>query len=96
FDAHRSILLATPTQRIELKVDAILVCDADERIRSFDFVTLDDYHAYVRMLRDYAVIDELGTDEIPDKLYCFVTCTSTNYSKRTLVMASVVEAKATG
>jgi sortase B len=90
FDAHRTILLATPEQRLRLRVDAVLVCDADDKIRRFEFASPEDYRSYVEMLLGYAVQSELGTGEVPEKLYCFVTCTATNYTKRTLVMASLV------
>jgi sortase B len=92
FDAHRTILLATPEQRLRLRVDAVLVCDADDKIRRFDFAGPEDYRSYVEMLLGYAVLDEMGAGEVPEKLYCFVTCTATNYTKRTLVMASLVGA----
>jgi SrtB family sortase len=91
FDEHKTILLATPEMSYRLKVVATLVCDADDRIRKFGFVDDADYSAYVEMLLDYAMINELATGETPENLYCFATCTDTNYSKRTLVCATIAE-----
>jgi sortase B len=91
FDAHRTILLATPEMNYQLEVVAALVCDAEDEIRQVNFTDKPQYEEYVRMLMEYAVINELGEGEIPDNLYCFVTCTDANYSKRTMVCARVVE-----
>ena len=96
FDAHKTIFLATPKMSCELEVIACLVCDDDERICQFQFRDLNEYHSYVNMLMDYAVYDEFPTGKIPDNIYCFVTCTDTNYSKRTLVMARIVKEKVPG
>jgi sortase B len=91
FDAHRTILLATPEKSYRLRVDAALVCDADDKVRRFSFSNREDYESYVGMLLEYAVINEIAAGEIPENLYGFVTCTDTNYSKRTMILASVVE-----
>jgi sortase B len=93
FDAHRKVLLATPAMNYRLEVDAALVCDADDRIRRFGFADQADYEEYVKMLLGYAVINELEDGEIPESIYCLVTCTSIDYSQRTMVMASVVESR---
>jgi sortase B len=93
FDEHRTVLLATPEQNYRLKIDAVLVCDADDKIRRFGFTDQADYESYVEMLLSYAVLSELKPGEVPDKLYCLATCTDTNYSKRTLVLASVAETR---
>jgi sortase B len=91
FDEHRTILLATPEKNYRLQVDAALVCDADDKVRRFSFSNREDYESYVRMLLEYAVINEIAEGSIPENLYGFVTCTDTNYSKRTMILASVVE-----
>jgi sortase B len=91
FDEHRTILLATPEKNYRLRVDAALVCDADDKVRRFSFSNREDYESYVRMLLEYAVINEIAEGSIPENLYGFVTCTDTNYSKRTMILASVVE-----
>ncbi|MDR0347506.1 MAG: class B sortase [Coriobacteriales bacterium] len=93
FDAHRTIFLSTPERLLRLQVDAALVCDADDKVRRFAFNNREDFNSYVGMLLDYAVINELAQGEIPENLYCFVTCTDTNYSKRTMILASVVETR---
>jgi sortase B len=93
FDAHQTLLLATPAQNYRLEVKATLVCDADDRIRRFGFSDRADYEEYARMLLDYAVIDKYAEGEIPENLYCFATCTSADYSKRTMILASVAETR---
>jgi sortase B len=94
FDEHRTILLATPEANYRLEVDAALVCDADDKIRRFGFSDRADFEGYAEMLLDYAVINTLPVGEIPEKLYCFATCTDNDYSKRMVVLASVVETTA--
>jgi sortase B len=93
FDEHRTILLATPEKSYRLEVGAALVCDADDKIRRFGFNNREDYDAYIRMLLEYAVLNEFAEGEIPENMYCFATCTDTNYSKRTMILASVAEAQ---
>jgi sortase B len=93
FNEHRTVLLATPAKNYQLRVDAALVCNADDKIRRFGFTDRGDYENYVRMLLGYAVHSEIPQDAIPENIYCFVTCTDTNYSKRTMIMATVVEAR---
>jgi sortase B len=93
FDEHRTVLLATPKKSYRLEVVAVLICDADDKIRRFAFSDRADYNAYVGMLLEYAVVNELKEGAIPENLYCFATCTDASYSKRTLVLASVVETK---
>jgi len=90
FDEHKRILLSTPDMNYELEVVASLVCDADDSIRRFSFSSRVDYEAYVRMLLGYAVISDVDLNEIPDKIYCFVTCTDFNYAKRIVILAKVV------
>jgi sortase B len=92
-DEHRTVLLATPEKNYRLEVVAALVCDADDKIRRFGFTDRTDYNAYVEMLLEYAVLNDLGEGDIPENLYCFATCTDTNYLKRTLILASVAETK---
>ncbi|MCL1846947.1 MAG: class B sortase [Coriobacteriia bacterium] len=94
FDAHRVIILATPEMNYRLEVVACLVCDGDDRIRRFEFIDNEDFEDYVGMLLGYAVLSELNQGEIPDKIYCFVTCTDTNYAKRTILLARLDEQKA--
>jgi sortase B len=93
FDEHRTVLLATPERGYRLEVVAALVCEADDKIRQFGFTDRVAYDAYVRMLLDYAVLSRLADDEIPQNLYCFATCTDSDYSKRTVVLASVAETR---
>jgi sortase B len=93
FDEHQTILLATPQKNYQLKVVASLVCDADDKLRRFGFTDRADYDTYVKMLLDYAVLNRLAEGEIPETLYCFATCTDTNYSKRTMVLASIAETR---
>jgi sortase B len=93
FDEHRTILLATPEKNYRLEVGAALVCDADDKIRRFGFSSREDYDAYIKMLLEYAVLNEFAEGEIPENMYCFATCTDTNYSKRTMILASVAEAR---
>jgi sortase B len=95
FDAHKTVFLATPERDYRLEVRAALVCDADDKIRRFDFVDQEDYASYVRMLLGYAVINDLTDDEIPENIYCLATCTNIDYSKRTVILASVSEMKET-
>jgi sortase B len=92
-DEHRTVLLATPEKNYRLEVIAALVCDADDRIRRFGFTDRADYNAYVEMLLEYAVLNDLEEGKIPENLYCFATCTDTNYLKRTLILASVAETR---
>ena len=94
FDAHKTIFLSTPTMNYRLEVIACLVCEGDDTIRQFQFADDADYDAYFNMLMDYSVYNELTPGEIPDKIYCLVTCTDTNYTKRTLVMAKIVDQQA--
>jgi sortase B len=94
FDAHRTILLATPEKSYRLEVDAALVCDANDKIRRFGFADRADFDAYAEMLLEYAVINTLPPGEIPERLYCFATCTDSDYSKRMVVLASVAETTA--
>jgi sortase B len=89
FDAHRKILLATPAKNYTLEVVAILVCDDEDEVRRFGFTDKEDYQAYVEMLLEYAVLNELSDGEIPETLYSFATCTDTNYTKRTVVCAAI-------
>jgi sortase B len=88
FDAHKKILLATPEKVYTLDVVATLVCDDKDEVRRFGFTDKADYEDYVRMLLGYAVLSELEVGEIPETLYCFATCTDTNYAKRTVVCAT--------
>jgi sortase B len=94
FDSHRTVLLATPEKNYRLEVRAALVCDADDRIRRFGFSDRADFESYVDILLEYAVINEFAEGEVPENLYCLATCTSADYSKRTLILASVVETRA--
>jgi sortase B len=89
FDAHKRILLATPAQTYTLEVVAVLVCDDKDEVRRFGFTDKSDYEGYVKMLLEYAVLSELSEGEIPENLYCFATCTDTNYAKRTVVCATL-------
>jgi sortase B len=89
FDEHKKILLSTPEKNYTLDVVAILICDDDDEVRRFGFVDRDDYNAYVKMLLEYAVLSDLEEGEIPERLYCFATCTDTNYTKRTIVCATL-------
>jgi len=91
FNDHKKVLLSTPSMNYELEVIACLVCDADDSIRRFSFSSRADFEGYVRMLLGYAVINDIPSGEIPDKIYCFVTCTDTNYAKRVIIIAKVVE-----
>ena len=93
FDSHRTILLATPKMNYKLEVVACLVCDGDDKIRQFVFVDTEGYVSYMNMLLEYSVQGGISEAEIPDNLYCFVTCTDTNYSKRTVLLARIVEEK---
>ena len=94
FDAHRTIILATPAMNYRLEVVACLVCDGDDKIRRFEFSGREDFEEYVEMLLGYAVLSELAPGEIPENIYCFVTCTDTNYAKRTILLARISEEKA--
>ena len=91
FDAHRKVLLATPSMNYQLEVIACLVCDGDDRIRQFIFTDTEDYENYVEMLLGYSVLSEISETGIPENIYCFVTCTDTNYAKRTVIIAKIVE-----
>jgi sortase B len=91
FDEHKTVLLATPAKSYRLEVVAALVCDADDKIRRFSFTDRADFDSYIEMLLSYSVLSELEPGTLPENLYCFATCTDTNYSKRTLIMASIVE-----
>jgi sortase B len=91
FDSHKKILLATPAKNYTLDVVAILVCDDEDEVRRFGFTDKADFDAYVQMLLEYAVLSELDEGEIPENLYCFATCTDTNYAKRTVVCATLSE-----
>lgn len=91
FDAHKKIVLATPDKTYTLEVVAALVCDDKDEVRRLGFTNKADYEAYVQMLLEYAVLNELGEGEIPENLYCFATCTDTNYAKRTVVCATLAD-----
>jgi len=90
FDAHKKVFLWTPGMNYELEVVACLVCDADDSIRQFSFSGRADFENYVRMLLSYKVLSDIAAGEIPEKIYCFVTCTDTNYAKRTIILAKPV------
>jgi sortase B len=96
FDEHRTVLLATPAKSYRLEVVAALVCDADDKIRRFNFTDRADFSSYVEMLLGYSVLSELSPDALPENLYCLATCTDANYAKRTLIMAAVVETRDVG
>ena len=90
YNEHKTILVATPEMNYKLEVVAVLVCDAEDKIRRFGFNSRQEYSTYVNMLTEYAVINDIG-EELPEYLYCFATCTGTNYMKRTMILAKLVE-----
>ena len=91
FNEHKKVFLSTPGMNYELEVIACLVCDADDSIRQFSFSGRSDFERYVNFLLSYKVLSDVTAGEIPEKIYCFITCTDTNYAKRTIVLAKVVD-----
>jgi sortase B len=91
YDAHKTILLYTPEKNFKLEVAAVLICDADDKIRQVNFSDTTAYQHYAKMLLGYAEYSEIDSNTLPENLYCFATCTDFNNSKRFVVLARVVQ-----
>jgi len=93
FDAHRRILILTPTRSYTLELEACVVCDADDTVRKLEFADRVDFESYLSMLLGYAVIVDADGVLGIENLYCFATCTDFNNTKRTILLAKLVETK---
>jgi sortase B len=94
FDTHRTAYIYTPEYTLQLEIAAVLICDAEDKIRQVNFADDGDYQAYLEMLMGYAEISTIDTANPPQNIYCLATCTDFNNTKRFVVVATPVQTDA--
>ncbi len=95
FDAHRDVVILTPTKNYLLKTAYVFTCSGDAKIRQISYPSLEDFHLAVTEQYNSAVARSSDFDlGDVNQVFDFVTCSYETNDTRTILVATVVDAVA--